>query len=432
MSTGLILMFVALAVCLLIGVPVAFSIGISCMTLLYVNGGPSLDILLQRMVSGAKSFNMLAMPMFIFAGALMIYGSTPRLIRLANMLLRRVPGGLGATAMAACGFFGAVSGSGVASAAAIGKIIGPSMLEQGYPKGLTAGLIAAGGTMACIIPPSIVMVVYGQSASVSVGDMFLGGVIPGLLTICALIALNGFFAARRQKKEERDDHVYTAGEAIKVLLDAFLPLLMPVAILGGVFSGLCTATEAAVVAVIYAFLLAVFVYRELTLKDFFHVAADAVVSTGVIMIIISVASPFGWIMSTQKVPQMFANWLMGITDSKFLILAFIFLLLMVLGMFMETVCIIILVTPILLPIAVSVGMTPLHFGIALLMSLMVGSLTPPLSVNLFTSCRVLGMKVDEAFPDTLYVIATVAIMSIITFAVPGLSEFLPTVLGGGA
>ena len=159
MNTGLILMFVALAVCLLIGVPVAFSIGISCMTLLYVNGGPSMDILLQRMVSGAKSFNMLAMPMFIFAGALMVYGSTPRLIKLANMLLRKFPGGLGATAMAACGFFGAVSGSGVASAAAIGKIIGPSMLEEGYPKGLTAGLIAAGGTMACIIPPSIVMVV---------------------------------------------------------------------------------------------------------------------------------------------------------------------------------------------------------------------------------------------------------------------------------
>ena len=344
MNTGLILMFVALAVCLLIGVPVAFSIGISCMTLLYVNGGPSMDILLQRMVSGAKSFNMLAMPMFIFAGALMVYGSTPRLIKLANMLLRKFPGGLGATAMAACGFFGAVSGSGVASAAAIGKIIGPSMLEEGYPKGLTAGLIAAGGTMACIIPPSIVMVVYAQSASVSVGDMFLGGVAPGLLTIIALIVLNSFFAVRRQKKENKDPHEYTANERMKIILDALLPLLMPVAILGGVFSGLCTATEAAVVAVVYALFLAVFVYRELTLKDFFKVSADAVVSTGVIMLIISVASPFGWLMSTQKVPQMFASWLMSITDSKFLILAFIFLLLMILGMFMETVCICLLYT----------------------------------------------------------------------------------------
>lgn len=183
-------------------------------------------------------------------------------------------------------------------------------------------------------------------------------------------------------------------------------------------------------AVVYALFLAVFVYRELTLKDFFKVSADAVVSTGVIMLIISVASPFGWLMSTQKVPQMFASWLMSITDSKFLILAFIFLLLMILGMFMETVCIIILTTPILLPIAVSVGLTPLHFGIALLMTLMVGSLTPPLSVNLFTSCRVLGMKVDEAFPDTLYVIGTVALMAILTFTIPGLAEFLPAVLGG--
>lgn len=429
MSIGLIALFIVLAICLVIGVPVAFSIGISCMTLLAINGNPPLDIVVQRMVSGSKSFSMLAMPMFIFAGALMVYGSTPRLMRFANMLLRRIPGGLGATAMAACGFFGAVSGSGVASAAAIGKIIGPEMIEQGYPKGLTAGLIAAGGTMACIIPPSIVMVVYAQSAGVSIGDMFLGGLVPGFLTILALIGLNCFFATRRNKKEDKDPHVYTAKECVEITLDAILPLLMPIFILGGVFSGLCTATEAAVVAVIYSFILAVFVYKELSFKEFFKVASDSVVTTGVIMLIISCATPFGWIMSTQKVPTLFANWLLGITDSKFLIIAFMFLLLLFLGTFMETICIIILVTPILLPIATSLGITPLHFGIAMLMNLMVGSLTPPLSVNLFTSCRVLGMKIDEAFPDTLYVIATVTIMAIMTFSIPVLSEFLPAVLG---
>ena len=418
MNTGLILMFVALAVCLLIGVPVAFSIGISCMTLLYVNGGPSMDILLQRMVSGAKSFNMLAMPMFIFAGALMVYGSTPRLIKLANMLLRKFPRWSGVQRL------WQPAASSVPFPVPVSPLLPPSARSSAHPcwrrvsQGPDGRLIAAGGTMACIIPPSIVMVVYAQSASVSVGDMFLGGVVPGLLTIIALIALNSFFAVRRQKKENKDPHEYTVNERMKIILDALLPLLMPVAILGGVFSGLCTATEAAVVAVVYALFLAVFVYRELTLKDFFKVSADAVVSTGVIMLIISVASPFGWLMSTQKVPQMFASWLMSITDSKFLILAFIFLLLMILGMFMETVCIIILTTPILLPIAVSVGLTPLHFGIALLMTLMVGSLTPPLSVNLFTSCRVLGMKVDEAFPDTLYVIGTVALMAILTFTIP--------------
>ncbi len=430
MNNGLIVLFASLAICLIIGVPVAFSIGIACMALISVNGGVTMSIILQRMVGGAKSFNMLAMPMFIFAGSLMMYGSTPRLIRLANMLLRRIPGGLGATAMAACGFFGAVSGSGVASAAAIGKIIGPSMIEEGYPKALTAGLIAAGGTMACIIPPSIVMVVYAQSAGVSIGDMFLGGVIPGLATILALIILNCFFAARRQQKEGKDETVYTAKERVKIFVDALLPLLMPIAVLGGVFSGLCTATEAAVVAVFYAFILAVFVYRELTLKEFIRVAADSVVTTGVIMLIISFATPFGWIMSTQKVPQLFANWLMGITTNPYVILGFIILLLLFLGTFMETVCIIILVTPIILPIAVSIGLSPLHYGIGMLMALMVGSLTPPLSVNLFTACRVLNMKVDEAFPDTFYVILTVTVMAILTFAFPWSAELLPRILGG--
>ncbi|MDQ0153085.1 C4-dicarboxylate transporter DctM subunit [Moryella indoligenes] len=430
MSAGLMSLFISLGICLVIGVPVAFSIGISCMTLLWIDGGPDLSIVVQRMVGGAKSFNMLAMPMFIFAGSLMVYGTTPRLIKLANMLLRKVPGGLGATAMAACGFFGAVSGSGVASAAAIGKIMGPSMIESGYPKALTAGLIAAGGTMACIIPPSIVMVVYAQASGVSVGNMFLGGVLPGILCIVSLIIMNGFFASKRQKQENKDQHVYTARERVEIIVSALLPLLMPVAILGGVFSGICTATEAAVVAVIYAFILATFVYKELSVNEFVKVAADSVVTTGVIMIIISMATPFGWIMSIQNVPALFATWLLNVTNNPYMIMAFMILLLLLLGTFMETVCIIILVTPILLPIAVSIGMSPLHFGIAMLMALMVGSLTPPLSVNLFTSCRVLNMKIDEAFPDTIYVIATVTVMAVLTFAVPQITELLPCLLGG--
>jgi C4-dicarboxylate transporter DctM subunit len=414
-------MFLVLAVSLIIGVPVAFSIGIACMAFLVANGYPPLDILIQRMTSGANSFSMLAMPLFIFAGSLMIYGSTPRLMKFANMLLRKIPGGLGATAMAACGFFGAVSGSGVASAATIGSICGPEMIKEGYPKGLTAGMIAAGGTMACIIPPSIVMVVYSSTASVSIGDMFLAGVIPGLLTILALIALNCYFAIRRQKKETRPVINYTSKEKVKITLDAILPMLMPVFVLGGVFSGICTATEAAVVAVVYSFVLAVFIYKEITLKDFFRAAYGSVVTSAVIMLIISAATPFGWIMSTQNVPSMFAKWLLSITSSDVWILTFFFILIVFLGCFMETVCIIILITPILLPIILQMGLNPVHFGVALLMNLMVGSLTPPLSVNLYTSCRVLNMGIDEAFPDTLYVIGTVLIMAILTLAVPQLS-----------
>ena len=374
----------------------------------------------MRMVNGCKSFSMLAMPLFIFSGALMVYGSTPRLMKFANMLLRRVPGGMGATAMAACGFFGAVSGSGVASAAAIGSICGPEMLRQGYSKGITAGLIAAGGTMACIIPPSIVMVVYASSTSVSVGDMFVAGVGPGILTIVALILLNSFLAKKRHVGEA-DTQTYTAKERIKITLDAILPLLMPIFVLGGVFLGIATPTEAGVVAVIYSLILAVFVYREITFKEFFNVASGSVVTAAIIMLIISTATPFGWIMAVENVPQLFSQWVLSWTSSPFLIMALLFIILLILGCFMETVCIILLVTPIFLPIANSLGFETVHFGVAMLMNLMVGSLTPPLSVNLFTSCRVLGIRIDDAFPDTLYVIGVVTIMAILTFAVPNLS-----------
>lgn len=420
MNSALLALFIALVISLLIGIPVGFSIGISCLVYLYVGGYPPVDILVMRMVNGCKSFSMLAMPLFIFSGALMVYGSTPRLMKFANMLLRRVPGGMGATAMAACGFFGAVSGSGVASAAAIGSICGPEMLRQGYSKGITAGLIAAGGTMACIIPPSIVMVVYASSTGVSVGDMFVAGVGPGILTIVALILLNCFLAKKRHVGEA-DAHTYTAKEKLKITLDAILPLLMPIFVLGGVFTGLATPTEAGVVAVVYSLILAVFVYREISFKEFFDVASGSVVTAAIIMLIISTATPFGWIMAIENVPSLFSQWVLSWTSSPFLILALLFVILLVLGCFMETVCIILLVTPIFLPIANSLGIETVHFGVAMLMNLMVGSLTPPLSVNLFTSCRVLGIRIDEAFPDTLYVIAVVTVMAVLTLAFPGIS-----------
>lgn len=423
MNLALILLFVALAITLLIGVPVGFSIGISCLVYLYVGGYPPVDIMVMRMVNGCKSFSMLAMPLFIFSGALMVYGSTPRLMKFANMLLRRVPGGMGATAMAASGFFGAVSGSGVASAAAIGSICGPEMLKQGYSKGITAGLIAAGGTMACIIPPSIVMVVYAGSTGVSVGDMFLAGLGPGILTIIALILLNSFLAKKRHVGEQ-EKYSYTAKEKLKITVDAILPLLMPIFVLGGVFAGIATPTEAGVVAVIYSLILAVFVYKEITFKQFFEVASGSVVTAAIIMLIISTATPFGWIMAIENVPSLFSSWILSWTSSPFLILALLFIILLILGCFMETVCIILLVTPIFLPIAQSLGLSAVHFGVAMLMNLMVGSLTPPLSVNLFTSCRVLGIKLDEAFPDTLYVILVVTVMAILTLAVPQISTGL--------
>lgn len=416
------LLFITLALCLVMGVPVSFSIGISCMVFLLSNGYPPLGILVQRMVGGAQSFTMMSLPMFVFAGALMAYGSTPRLMRLANMLLGRMPGGLGAAAMATCGFFGAVSGSGVASTAAIGSIMGPEMIKQGYSRGITAGLLAAGGTMASIIPPSIVMVVYSASANVSIGDMFLAGFIPGVITILALITLNCVIAKKRGTQNLA--HNYTSKEKVAIWLDALLPLVTPVIILGGVLSGILTATEASVIAALYAFLLAVFVYKEINLKKFVKVACESVVSSSIILFIIAAATPFGWIMATQNIPQMFTTALLTMTSNPYVILGIFFVLLLILGCFMETICIIILMTPILLPIAKQMGLDPVHFGIAMLMNLAVGGCTPPLSVCLFTSCRILKMRIEESFPDMWYVLIVVTLCALLALVWPDLSMFL--------
>ena len=410
------LLFITLALCLVMGVPVSFSIGISCMVFLLSNGYPPLGILVQRMVGGAQSFTMMSLPMFVFAGALMAYGSTPRLMRLANMLLGRMPGGLGAAAMATCGFFGAVSGSGVASTAAIGSIMGPEMIKQGYSRGITAGLLAAGGTMASIIPPSIVMVVYSASANVSIGDMFLAGFIPGVITILALITLNCVIAKKRGTQNLA--HNYTSKEKVAIWLDALLPLVTPVIILGGVLSGILTATEASVIAALYAFLLAVFVYKEINLKKFVKVACESVVSSSIILFIIAAATPFGWIMATQNIPQMFTTALLTLTSNPYVILGIFFVLLLILGCFMETICIIILMTPILLPIAKQMGLEPVHFGIAMLMNLAVGGCTPPLSVCLFTSCRILKMRIEESFPDMWYVLIVVTLCALLALVCP--------------
>ena len=407
------LIFVTLALCLFLGVPVAFSIGISVMSFLLYQGYPDPMVMAQRMVDGAKSYTMMALPMFIFAGALMAYGSTPRLMKLANMLVSKVPGGLGAATLVTCGFFGAVSGSGVASTAAIGGIVGKEMIKQGYGLGITAGILAGGGVMATLIPPSLVMVIYAGSTGVSVGDLFIAGVGPGVFIILLLILMNCLIAKKR-KIGAGETIKYTTGDRIKIICDAILPLFLPVLIIGGVISGLLTPTESSVIATVYALFLAVFVYRELTFAKFIKATTDTVITSAIILFIISAATPFGWIMATQNVPQMFTEALLSFTSNPYMILAVFFCLL-------ETICIIILITPILFPIVTSMGMDPIHFGVAMMANLAVGGITPPLSVGLFTACRILNCKIEQTFPDVLFIVLVITVGAALTFVFPELS-----------
>ena len=420
------ILFITLIIMLIIGVPVGFSIGISGMAFILFEGFPSMSIIAQKMVESVNSFPLLALPLFMLSGEIMSYGSTPRLMRLANMLIGKIPGGLGATGAITAGFFGAISGSGVATTAAVGGIMAPEMVDKGYGKGFTASLLSGAGSLGIVIPPSLSMVIYAATGGTSLGDLFLAGFIPGILSVFALVLLSVFIGKKRGYTGVQED--LSRSDTLKVWLDALLPLLMPIIIIGGVLSGTVTPTESAAVAVFYSFILAVFVYKELKLKDIVKICTKSAVSSSIILFIMAAAGPFGWLMATQNVPQLFASTLLGITSNPIVILLLIMFLLLFLGTFMETNSVIILLTPMLLPVVTSLGIDPIHFGVIMILNLAIGGTTPPLAVCLFTTTRILNIKIEDTFPDVLYVVGVMTIVLILVTLIPDLALFLPKVL----
>ncbi len=419
MSSTIAVLFIVLLVTLVVGIPVGYSVMIACMAFLMVDGSTPLVIVAQKMTDGVGSFTYLAMPLFIFSGNLMVYGSTPRLMRLANMLLHRIPGGLGAAGIGACGFFGCVSGSGVATTAAIGSIVGPEMIQKGYGRGYTASIIAASGTLGGIIPPSITLVLYAVAVNLSIGDMLACGFIPGFMCVAGFILLNTIIAKRRgYGVGVEDEYNFSGKEKMKIILDAIPPLFMPFIILGGVLFGIATPTEAAVLATVYAAILALFVYRELNLKSFFQVAMDSALSTASIMVIISAAAPFGWVMTAHNVTAAMASFIMSISETPMVVYLLIVALLVFLGTFMEGLSIVVVLSPILLPIVMSYGMDPYHFGILISIATCIGSCTPPMATCLFTSCKTLGLQVSDTFPDIFMVCGYFIIMELILLFFP--------------
>lgn len=417
-------MFVIFVICLALAIPVGFSIGISATFFLVFGSNIPISIVVQKMVDGINSFSYLALPLFVLSGAIMVYGSTPRLMRLANLLLGRLPGGLGAAGSLGCGFFGAISGSGVATTASIGAIVAPEMVRQGYDKGFTASLIAASGTLGLVIPPSVCMVVYAQNAGVSIGSMFLAGFIPGFIAVFLLGGLSVVVAIRRNYKGERVA-VSTVKDVIMVVLDALLPLLMPVIILGGVLSGMFTPTESATIATVYAFLLAKFVYKEISWKQLYRTLVDSARASASILFIIAAATPFGWVLTMKNVTAIVSNAVLSALHSPALIYLAIVLILCILGTFMESFTIIILTTPIFLPIIQSIGVDPVAYGIVLMFCICIGGVTPPLAVCLFTSCRILKIRIEETIPDVWLVIGVLFVVTLLLMVCPQISLFLP-------
>lgn len=424
-----VLLFLFLAIFLVIGVPIGMSLGLAVVLgLVFGDLNTPIMVVVQRMFTALDSFPLMAVPFFILSGDLMSEGGiSKRLINLAKRVFGKLPASMSIITTASSAFFGALSGSNPATVAAIGGIMIPEMEKSGYKKENAAANAAASGTLGVIIPPSISMVTYGVTASVSIGTMFIAGVVPGLLLAATIIFVGIVINAKYEKNYEEED---TSKRLLKSFLEAIPAILTPVIILGGIYSGIFTPTEAAAVSVIYATLVALFVYKEITFKDLPEALARSAQSTALILFIVACSAPFTWVITSANVPELLTNSVLGITQNKFLILLLVNAILLFLGMFLETQSIILLMTPILYPLLVTqLGVNPVSLGIILIINTSIGMITPPMAVNLYVACGIADIDIAQISKAILpYLFSLLAILILITY-VDGIILWLPTLLG---
>ena len=430
MTTGAIaaVVFITLIVSLVLTVPIGFSLGIASLAYIFATDQLTLGFVARNMVTGTDSFPIMAIPFFVFAGELMGGGGiSKRLLDVANVFFGRIRGGLAIVTVVVCMFFAAISGSGPATVAAVGGMVVPTMLEKGYDKKFVLALIAAAGSIGVIIPPSIPMVVYSVTVNSSVSSLFLAGFIPGILIGLVLIAYSYFYA--RSAGYKGDSEPFSIGRALREVWRGKWALLSPVIILGGIYGGIFTPTEAAAVSVIYSLIIGLFVHKELNFKQMLDVTKRACETTATILVVIGCATGFSKVLTLGRIPTTVATLLTTMTDSKVLILLLINLLLLLVGCFMETVCAIMILAPILFPVVTALGVDPIHFGIIMVTNLAIGFITPPLGVNLFVASRVGETTLDVVIKGIIpFLVLMIATLMLITY-VPAISMFLPNLLG---
>jgi len=419
-------LFICLIIFLILGVPVALSLGLASAIAIWWDGGIPLITLVQREFSSIDSFPLMAIPFFILAGVLMEHGGiSKRLINFANAMTGHITGGIGLVVVISSMLFAAISGSGAATVAALGSILIPGMINRGYHRNYAGAVQAVSGELGVIIPPSIPMILYGISTETSISDMFIAGIIPGLMISLTLAITVYVIAKRRGYPSEKRA---TWPERFKAFKEAILALLMPVIILGGIYGGIFTPTEAAVVAVAYAFIVGVFVYKEIKIKDILTILSNSTITTTVIMFIIANAGLFGWILSREGVPKMVAAFFTDISGNAIVFLLCINLLLLIVGMIFDASAAIIILAPILAPVAMEFGIDPVHFGIIMIVNLAMGMCTPPVGVNLFISCEIAKIKLEDITKAILpFIIVLLFDLMIISF-IPQLSLWLPQFL----
>ncbi|MCG7333421.1 TRAP transporter large permease [Salinicoccus roseus] len=418
----ILLIFFAL---LFIGMPIAYVIGLVSIAMLLL-GGVSLEIVIQRMFAGVDSFSYLALPLFILAGNIMGKGGlTRRLMALSSAIVGRFTGGTAITTVVTTALFGAVSGSTVATTYAVGSVLVPRLQEEKYSNSFIASIIGPAGVLGLIIPPSITMVILGITANISIGDLFIAGVIPGILLT---VALSVYVAVIARKKGYGEISIETpkGKEFWKIAWQAFFPLLTPIFILGSIFSGFATATEAAVIAVAYGFILAL-VYRELNFRTYREIMVSSAVTSATILIIISAANAFTYVLTANRIPVMISNFFLEYATSPWMFLIIVSIILLILGTLTEVTSLIVLLSPIFMPIATQYGIDPVHFGMVLIMNFALANITPPVGLSLIAGCSITDRKmgIEETLPYILHVLAIVGVMVALIIFFPPLSTFLP-------
>jgi len=424
----LLIFFSVFFVTLVISAPVFFSLALSALALLWNRGMLVPQLVVQRMFAGIDSFPMMAIPFFMLAGALMDTGGiSTRLVRFSNYLVGWIQGGLAHVAIVASCFFAGITGSAVADASAIGSTLIPIMNKRGFPKLFSATVVAAAGVVGPIIPPSIPMVLYGVMAGVSIGALFMGGFIPGIL-----IGLGLMMVAYIQAKKNgypRESVRPTVREFASAAVSAFGAILMPLIILGGIFGGVFTATEAAVVATVYAFLMGKFVYRELEWRHIPDILYKAGLNTAMTLIIVGVANLVGYIMAVERIPLMVAELFLSLTSSKWIMLLLINILLLIVGCFIDGASALIIFTPVLLPLVHKLGIDPIFFGVVICVNLMIGTITPPVGLCLYVACGIADVRLEQISRTIIpFLLVEVVVLFLITY-IPWLVMFLPNLFG---
>jgi C4-dicarboxylate transporter DctM subunit len=421
-----IVVFTVLLVLMFFNVPIAIGTGLAAFAGILMTGDLPIAVLVQRMFVGIDTFTLIAVPLFIFTGRMMALGGITRdLINLSRVLVGYLRGGLAYINIVSSMFFAGITGSAASDTSSVGAILIPAMIDKGYEKDFSVAVTATSSTIGVMIPPSIPMVVYGVASGASIGRLFLGGFVPGILVGFALMGVTLFFARRRNYPVEVR---VTLRESLIVVLKGIPALMTIIIILGGIVSGFFTPTEAAGIAALYSFLLGSLYYRELKVRNVPGILLEVATTTGMVALMIATASALGWLFANQGIPKIIGDAILSVTDNRLAILLLVNLLLLFVGTWLDLSPAVIIFTPILLPIVQRLGIDPVHFGVIMVVNLAIGLFTPPVGVCLFVACGIAGISITDTIKAFIpFFLAMVAVLLLITY-VPQIVMFLPNLL----